>query len=369
MTKAIIDYAKKFRSPLISRDALIIRIFIICVCPLSTSSASAKEFSTKAEVINAADVPEQVMSNFKLYYPVAKVIKWEREKAAYKVYVVSEKIKEVASFEYDGDWIQTEEIISEEQIPLKAHNFIKEKFPLYSTGECYYISRADGLPAYLVHVHLKSSREYIRPLLFDITGVIKKIDGLEVRQTGNITADDYTDKKTDTTVTAQTKPEQQTISKTTNITAGEKVIRISDIIMREFKKRFPRAEKVSWTKQGTEFIAKLTNYNQHVEAVFLENGMQVYTAYPFLKHDIPHPITQYFKNDPTKYKFVSGKRVIYESRYRRFVVTEVAAKEKPQDFYEVIMSYREPKSKKTEYYRFHFNQRGEFEFRMPYEDH
>jgi small nuclear ribonucleoprotein (snRNP)-like protein len=218
-------------------------------------------------------------------------------------------------------------------------------------------------------VHLKSSKDYTRPLLFDITGMIKKIDGLEVRQTGDITADDYTEKKTDATM-AQSAPkseEQPTISKSSNITAGEKVLRISNIIMKQFNKRFPRAEKVSWTKQGQEFIAKLTNYDQQVEAVFLENGMQVYTSYPFDKYNIPDPIAAHLKNDPAKYKFVSGKRVVYESKYRRSVV-ETAAGEKPQDFYEVIVSYRIPKSKKTEYYRFRFNQTGQFEFKMPYEN-
>lgn len=334
---------------------------------LSAFSASAKEFSTKAEVIDAAKVPKQVMSNFRLYYPVAKVIKWEREKTAYKVYVVNEKVKEIALFEYDGDWLQTEQIISEEEIPLKAHNFIEEKFPLYVTGECYYVSYTDGLPSYLVYVHLKSSKDYVRPLLFDITGMIKKIDGLEVRQTGDITADDYTDKKTDTaTLATQTKSTQQTTFKTTNITAGEKVIRISDIIMKSFNRRFPRAEKVSWTKQGTEFVAKLTNYDQQVEAIFLENGMQVYTSYPFNKYDMPHHVATYFKNEKTKYKFVSGKRVVYESKYRRSVA-ELAVGEKPQDFYEVIMSCRPPKAKETEYYRFRFNQTGQFEFKSPYD--
>ncbi|MDR2652094.1 MAG: hypothetical protein LBC68_07235 [Prevotellaceae bacterium] len=308
------------------------------------------------------------MSNFKIYYPVAKVIKWEREKSVYKVYVANKKTKEIVSFEYDGDWLLTEQVISEKEIPLKAYNFIKEKFPLYIAGECYYVSYANGLPSYLVYVHLKSSKDYVRPLLFDITGVIKKIDGLEVRKTDDITADDYTDKKTETTAAQKTEPAQQTISKTTNITAGEKVIRISDIIMKEFNRRFPRAEKVSWTKQGTEFVAKLTNYDQQVEAVFLENGMQVYTAYPFLKHSIPQPIELYFKNDPTKYKFISGKRVVYESKYRRYVVAEIPSEEKPQDFYEVIMSYRPPKSKETEYYRFRFNQTGQFEFKLPYEN-
>jgi hypothetical protein len=210
----------------------------------------------------------------------------------------------------------------------------------------------------------------VRPLLFDITGTIKKIDGLDVRQTGDITADDYTDKKAETNIPkTQAKPARQTVSKTTNITAGEKVIRISDIIMKQFNKRFPRAEKVAWTKHGTEFVAKLTNYGQQVEAVFLEDGMQVYTAHSFFKHNMPHPIEVYFKNEPTKYKFVSGKRVVYESRYRR-AVTETENKEKPQDFYEVIMSYRppkSPKSKETEYYRFQFNQTGQFEFKMPHE--
>ncbi|MDR0619767.1 MAG: hypothetical protein LBG17_07725 [Bacteroidales bacterium] len=342
----------------------VIRAVTVCICLCyALFSASANEFSTKAEIINPASVPKQIMSNFEFYYPVAKVIRWEKEKTAYKAYVINEKIKEIVSFEYDGDWIKTEQIISKDQIPIRADNFIKEKFSMYSVGECYYVSYSNSFPSYLVYVHLKSSRDYTRPLLFDIAGMIKKIDGLEVRQTGDITADDYTEKKADTATVRQ---KQETISKSANITAGENVLRISDIIMKQFSRRFPRAEKVSWTKQGQEFIAKLINYDQQIEAVFLENGMQVYTSYLFDKYNIPDPIAAYFKNDPTKYKFVSGKRVVYESRYRRSVV-ETASGERPKDFYEVIVSNRVPKPKRIEYYRFRFNQTGQFEFKMPYE--
>jgi hypothetical protein len=326
------------------------------------NSISAKELSSKAEVIDASKVPKSVMNNFKIYYPVAKVIRWEREKTVYKVYVVSEKVKEVASFEYDGDWVQTEQYLKPDQIPLKAHDFIKEKFPLYSIGECSYISYVDGVPSYLVQVHLKSSKDYIRPLLFDITGAIKKIDGLDVRQTGDITADDYTDKRSDS-IKTQTKPNTTTEIKNSSIVAGEKVVRISDVIMKQFRRRFPRAEKISWIKEGKEYIAKFTNYDQIIEAVFLEDGMQVYTSYPFFKHNMPFPIEQHFKNESKKYKFVQGKRVVYESKYRRSVVEEEL---KPKDFYEVIMSYRIPKSKETEYYRFRFNQTGQLDFQIPH---
>lgn len=342
----------------------ILTIFAILLC--CTISTKAKELSSKAEVIDASKVPKSVMNNFKIYYPVAKVIRWEREKTVYKVYVVSEKVKEVASFEYDGDWVQTEQYIKQDQIPIKAHEFIKEKFPLYFVGDCGYISYVDGAPAYIVQVHLKSSKDYVRPLLFDITGSIKKIDGLDVRQTGNITADDYTDKRSDSIQQAQAKQAAITATETknTSIVAGEKVVRISDVIMKQFRRRFPRAEKISWIKEGKEYIAKFTNYDQIIEAVFLEDGMQVYTSYPFFKHNMPFPIEQYFKNEAKKYRFVQGKRVVYESKYRRSVVEEEL---KPKDFYEVIMSYRAPKSKDTEYYRFHFNQTGQLDFQIPYE--
>ncbi|MDR1973447.1 MAG: hypothetical protein LBQ31_02110 [Bacteroidales bacterium] len=312
---------------------------------LLSAQVRADRFSSKTEVIDAAKVPKQIISNFELYYPAAKVIRWEKEKTTYKVYVINEKVKEIALFKHNGDWLQTEQVIRKEQLPLKVNRFIEEKFPLYAIGECFYVSYTDDAPScFLVYIHLKLSKDYIRPLLFDITGTIKRIDGLEISSTDQIEA---------------ARPSQESVA---SITAGKEVVRISDVIMKELKKRFPRAEKISWEKQGNDYVAELTNYDQQIKAAFFENGMQIYTSYPFFKHDMPFPIQQYFKNEDKKYKFVEGRRVIYESKYRR----SITEGEKPRDFYEVIMSYKKPKSKNTEFFLFHFNQNGQFDFQTPY---
>lgn len=138
---------------------------------------------------------------------------------------------------------------------------------------------------------------------------------------------------------------------------------LPDDIQETFDKRFPKAERVKYFRDtNTDYRAVFTNFGQKAEAVFLHDGTHITTALFFGKKDISYPIRQYIDNQPNKPKFVTGKRVVYESRYRQ----RFTAAEKPQNYYEVVV-WEKNKDKSRDYYLLRFDHKGHFVSSTPYD--
>lgn len=136
-----------------------------------------------------------------------------------------------------------------------------------------------------------------------------------------------------------------------------------DDIQETFDKRFPKAERVKYFRDtNTDYRAVFTNFGQKAEAVFLHDGTHITTALFFGKKEISYPIRQYIESQPNKPKFVTGKRVVYESRYRQ----RFTAAEKPQNYYEVVV-WEKNKEKSRDYYLLRFDHKGHFISSTPYD--
>ncbi|MDE5608767.1 MAG: hypothetical protein K2I66_00105, partial [Bacteroidales bacterium] len=128
-------------------------------------------------------------------------------------------------------------------------------------------------------------------------------------------------------------------------------------------KRFPKAERVKYFRDtNTDYRAVFTNFGQKAEAVFLHDGTHITTALFFGKKEISYPIRQYIESLPSKPKFVVGKRIVYESRYRQ----RFSAAEKPQNYYEVVV-WEKNKDKSRDYYLMRFDHKGHFVSSTPYD--
>ena len=136
-----------------------------------------------------------------------------------------------------------------------------------------------------------------------------------------------------------------------------------DDIQETFDKRFPKAERIKYFRDtNTDYRAVFINFGQKAEAVFLHDGTHITTALFFGKKDISYPIRQYIESQPNKPKFVTGKRVVYESRYRQ----RFTAAEKPQNYYEVVV-WEKNKDKSRDYYLLRFDHKGHFISSTPYD--
>lgn len=136
-----------------------------------------------------------------------------------------------------------------------------------------------------------------------------------------------------------------------------------EIVAKNFRKRFPNAEKIIWHSQDGQYIATFSQFGKAVAAAFRGDGVQVYTAYAFSRKELPLPIERYLQTSAAKMKMTEGWRVVHESKYKRMFPTA----ERPKDYYYVIMGKKVPKSKHWRYIRYTFNQNAQFESQETYE--
>lgn len=136
-----------------------------------------------------------------------------------------------------------------------------------------------------------------------------------------------------------------------------------EIVGKNFKKRFPNAEKIGWRQSDGLYLVTFDQFGQVMSAAFREDGVQLYTAYAFSRKEMPLPIERYLQASAAKMKMTEGWRVVHESKYKR----SFASSERPKDYYYVIMGRKIPKSKKWQYIRYTFNQNAQFESKSNYE--
>ncbi|MCM1531245.1 MAG: hypothetical protein NC048_06525 [Bacteroides sp.] len=137
-----------------------------------------------------------------------------------------------------------------------------------------------------------------------------------------------------------------------------------DNVQKAFNHRFPKAEGVRQYKDtsGT-YRAIFTNFGQRAEAVILPDGTHTTTALFFGKKDVSYPIMQYILNSPEKYRFETGKRVVYESKYRQ----RFSAEEKPKNYYEIIVWVKDKATKERKYFMLTFDHKAHFVSKVPYD--
>lgn len=130
-----------------------------------------------------------------------------------------------------------------------------------------------------------------------------------------------------------------------------------DIIKKAFDRRFPRAENVKYYRDtNSDYRAVFNNFGQRAEAVFLKDGTHITTALFFGKKEMSYPIRQYLENSVEKLRFVTGKRVVYESRYRQ----RFTADKKPQNYYQVVVWVKDKQTRSRRYYLLTFNHKAHF---------
>lgn len=135
-------------------------------------------------------------------------------------------------------------------------------------------------------------------------------------------------------------------------------------IQKVFDHRFPKAENVKqYRDTNGDYRAIFNNFGQRAEAVILADGTHTTTALYIGKSDVSYPIMQYILNSPEKYKFETGKRVVYEARYRQ----RFSAAEKPQNFYEIIVWVKDKDTKERMYYLLTFDHKAHFVSSVPYD--
>lgn len=135
-------------------------------------------------------------------------------------------------------------------------------------------------------------------------------------------------------------------------------------VQKVFDHRFPKAENVKQYRDADGvYRAIFMNFGQRAEAVIHPDGTHTTTALFFGKKDVSYPIMQYILNSPEKYRFETGKRVVYESRYRQ----RFSAEDKPKNYYEIIVWTKDKETKERKYFLLTFDHKAHFVSKVPYD--
>lgn len=111
-------------------------------------------FSSALLLAQEEKLPKNIEDNFGNKYPTANLDDWRYENDTYYIEFSLKSNFCTSVFNGDGVWIETAEIISDFDIPLRLQNYIADKFP-------------NGKISYSEKVESQNSKRFFRVNLFD----------------------------------------------------------------------------------------------------------------------------------------------------------------------------------------------------------
>lgn len=140
------------------------KLFLLFVALIFSISC----FSQK---INEVDVPEAVKSTFKVRFPAAASIQWEKEDSVYTAAFMMDKTATEADFSDKGAWIETEWEIPVEYTPRSIKNYLDTAFAGFKIKELEIMEYPSDGKLYLAEIYKKKDYQNI---YFTLTGEFKK---------------------------------------------------------------------------------------------------------------------------------------------------------------------------------------------------
>lgn len=374
----------------------IIRVQLIITCILLFS------YCGHATSLPTRKIPKEVRASFKMAYPKIALTQWSYVGGFYYANVVYGNMREESCFSPNGEWLYTRQIIPEHKLPMSAHNFIEKHYSAYIVHKCTYELNNFGKPIFYVDLYLNSNKTFALCLVFDLAGLLLQIDDILILDTSNfvsykldiilcdntkawllgdksmeLKAGEETillQKKSGTVKTHTDKSTKSKKKKTANVSLRKETtskykadipegVFLPENVVLNFTKKYPNAKNPVWKDKDERYICEFSNYDKEIEAAFFEDGVQVYTAHFFSKKNIPYSVENHIKKADIKYKFERGKRIIYESKYKRLF----AYKKRPKDFYEVEVSQKIKKVKERQYSILVFDRSIRFDYETPYD--
>jgi len=137
----------------------IILAFVLCL---------AVNVVTLAQKIKMANLPEPIKAAFKVKFPAATGVKWEKEndkefEAEFKL----GKVEHSAKFDATGNWIETETEIEKSDLPVSALEYIAKNYTGYHIDEAEKVEHSTKGNLFEVEVEKGESE---MELIFDSTG-------------------------------------------------------------------------------------------------------------------------------------------------------------------------------------------------------
>jgi len=291
--------------------------------------------------IAEADLPAVVLTGFERAYPELPQRTWEQRNTRFVATIRLEEHTEFATFLETGEWVETRQDMEQSDLPEDIIAFINDKYSAYRIESIQYVEESNGGMYYEIFLVLRSNRNISTELIFDIGGQIKMVDGLPVYETsdGQIIAREQEG--------IRVRPGTQ--REVIDVNEG-----IPDAVLQNFRRRYGAVERIEWEINEFGFHRGTFRFrDENIATEWDSQGNQVSVITFFNRRNAPHLIQQFLDNEFPRSRFISGERVVYESRFTR-LFPELGLR----NYFMVDISTRARGSRETSYYRIYFDHTG-----------
>jgi hypothetical protein len=292
------------------------RRILLLICSLAF-------FSVFAQPAEDADVPLKVVKNFNKKFPRAGDVSWDRVDTNYKADFMFKDRLCYAEYTPEGEWQMTILDLDLYSLYSPIQAYIDNNFSKYELLFVEKISEKNRDDYYYAQLAKKVKGEkepMIVELFFDKLGRIEQV----------------------------LKPEgfnDVTIPGVDNVSDV-----IPDVVIASWRKRFPRAEEVTWKTVlnpsdsiDFNYVASFVNQDKHTRAEFLPSGDWVMTREKLESRNLYPPVRNYLANN------YAGDNI---------VLAERAVRADKKDFYYVQIEKRDKGKKEPYRFELFFDKSG-----------
>lgn len=100
--------------------------------------------SGMAQKINVSQVPEPVLSKFKMLYPDAKNVTWEKEELNYKCLCTFHGVNIAVRLDEKGNLLEKQTEINVTELPVKVYGYVLNHYPGKKISKALKIEDGEG---------------------------------------------------------------------------------------------------------------------------------------------------------------------------------------------------------------------------------
>lgn len=246
------------------------------------------------QVDNDLNVPEIVQKNFSKKFPRAENISWDKVDENYKVDCYYRERANYAEFSPDGTWIITITDLDIKELYPPIQRYLDENFSKDKVVMAEKAVKADRQNYFYVQVEKKdkeTKEAHIIELFFDKTG---RIEQAKLPESIN-----------DMTIVGIDDPKSE----------------IPPDVIDGWKKRFPKAENIDWSKKVNhsdtidfDYIASFSYRARPTIAIFYPNGKWVETRAEYAENELYAPVLKYVEENHWYDDFIIAEKVTRSDR-------------------------------------------------------
>lgn len=234
-------------------------------------------FSLLGQVTKDLNVPDVVQKNFSKKFPRAENISWNKVDENYKVDCFYKERANYAEFTPAGEWVMTVTDLDTKNLYMPIQRYLDENFRKDNVILAEKAVKADRQDYFYVQVEKKdkdTKESHIIELFFDKTG---RIEQAKLPESIN-----------DMTIVGIMDPNSE----------------IPPAVIDSWKKRFPKAEGIDWTKKVNTGLTNEYNYSatfiyrgSPCKAEFLGDGTWIETRTQYEEKDLYTPVLRYVEEN------------------------------------------------------------------------